>query len=193
MIKHGFCCKIYHKSAPFSISHTDAHDRLDDLSIHHKPHFPQLTSVFKPSHNPGVHEGGALASEWCTSMLQRLGETKRLWRASRKTRKTLRFSGHCSLGSIPQLKLSFLFGFVLCRMFTSPHPLRRRVGKQTPAAAELQLLEDLLGSAMSRNCLGTCVSRNLPHLARILVYFFQPVIPKDLAVAQHFEDRCAGR
>ena len=42
-------------------------------------------------------------------------------------------------------------------MFTSPHPLSRRVGKQTPAAAELQLLEDLLGSAMSRNC-DTCVS-----------------------------------
>ena len=41
----------YHKSADFSISHTDAHDRLDDISIHHKPHFPQITSVFKPSHN----------------------------------------------------------------------------------------------------------------------------------------------
>ena len=35
----------------FSILHTDAHDRLDDISIHHKPHFLQITSVFKPSHN----------------------------------------------------------------------------------------------------------------------------------------------
>ena len=33
------------------MSHTDAHDRLDDISIHHKPHVPQITSVFKPSHN----------------------------------------------------------------------------------------------------------------------------------------------
>ena len=53
------------------------------------------------------------------------------------------------------------FMFLLCRMFTTPHPLRRRVGKQTPAAPELQLFEDLLGSVKSRNCLGTCVSRNL--------------------------------
>ena len=34
-------------------------------------------------------------------------------------------------------------------------------GGQTPAAPESDLLEDLLGSAMSRHCLGTCVSRNL--------------------------------
>ena len=40
----------YHKSANISTSHTDAHDRLDDISIHHKPHFHQITSVFKPSH-----------------------------------------------------------------------------------------------------------------------------------------------
>ena len=52
------------------------------------------------------------------------------------------------------------FMFLLCRMFTSPHPLRRRVGRQTPAAPEWQLLEELSGSAMSRNCL-TRVSRNL--------------------------------
>ena len=50
--------------------------------------------------------------EWCTSMLQRLGEAKRLWGASRKTRKTRRFSCHCSLGFITHLKLSFLFGFL---------------------------------------------------------------------------------
>ena len=31
------------------------------------------------------------------------------------------------------------FMFLLCRMFTSPHPLRRCVGKQTTAAPELQL------------------------------------------------------
>ena len=63
-----------------------------------------------------------------------------------------------------------------------PHPLRRCVGKQTPAAPELQLrdvvwsdesffqLRELpihqntricRGSAISRNCLGTCLSRNL--------------------------------
>ena len=47
----GLCCKIYHKSAHFSILHTDAHDRLDDISTHQKPHFPQITNVFKPSHN----------------------------------------------------------------------------------------------------------------------------------------------
>ena len=34
----------------FSRSHTDAHNRLDDISIHHKPHFHQITSFFKPSH-----------------------------------------------------------------------------------------------------------------------------------------------
>ena len=28
-------CTNYHKSAYFSISRTDAHDRLDDMSIHH--------------------------------------------------------------------------------------------------------------------------------------------------------------
>ena len=51
LIKNAFWCKTYHESAHFSISHTDAHDRLDDFSTHHKPHFPQITSVFKPSHN----------------------------------------------------------------------------------------------------------------------------------------------
>ena len=35
----------------FPTSHTDAHDRLDDISTHHKPHFPQITSVFRHSHN----------------------------------------------------------------------------------------------------------------------------------------------
>ena len=53
------------------------------------------------------------------------------------------------------------FMFLLGRMFTSPHPLRRCVGKQTPAAPEVQLHEDLLGSAMSRNCLGTRVSSSI--------------------------------
>ena len=38
------------ETSTFSILHTDAHDRLDDISIHHKPHFPQIISVFKPSH-----------------------------------------------------------------------------------------------------------------------------------------------
>ena len=44
LIKNALWCKNYHKSAHFSTSH-------DDISIHHKPHFPQITSVFKPSHN----------------------------------------------------------------------------------------------------------------------------------------------
>ena len=43
--------KTNHKSAHFSKSHTDAHDRLDDVSIHRKPHFPHIKSVFKISHN----------------------------------------------------------------------------------------------------------------------------------------------
>ena len=107
--------------------------------------------------------------EWCTSMLQRLGKAKRLQGASRKTHKTCRFSGHCSLGFSSHLKRSFLCGFLvvfrsecrdvflvvlvvwcclprkictmflLCRMFTSRHLLRRCVGKQTPAAPEVQL------------------------------------------------------
>ena len=34
-------CKICHKLAHVTISHTDEHDRL----------FPQITNVFKPSHN----------------------------------------------------------------------------------------------------------------------------------------------
>ena len=51
LIKNALWCKIYRKSAHFSISHTDAHDRLDDLSMHLKPHVPQITSVFKPFQN----------------------------------------------------------------------------------------------------------------------------------------------
>ena len=51
LINNALWCKMYPKSAHFSISHTTAHDRLDDMSIHHKAHFPQITSVFKPSHN----------------------------------------------------------------------------------------------------------------------------------------------
>ena len=39
------------KSAHFSILDTDAHGRLDDISTHHKPHFHQIKSVFKPIHN----------------------------------------------------------------------------------------------------------------------------------------------
>ena len=51
LINNALRCKVYHKSAQFSIPHTDAHDRLYDISLHSKPHFPQITSVFKPSHN----------------------------------------------------------------------------------------------------------------------------------------------
>ena len=39
------------KNRRFYTLHTDAHGRLDDISLHHEPHFPQITSVFKPSHN----------------------------------------------------------------------------------------------------------------------------------------------
>ena len=37
------------KQQVFPTLHTDAHDRLDDIPTHHKPHFPQIRSVFKPS------------------------------------------------------------------------------------------------------------------------------------------------
>ena len=37
------------KQQVFPTRHTDAHNRLYVISIHHKPHFPQITSVFKPS------------------------------------------------------------------------------------------------------------------------------------------------
>ena len=40
-----------HKTTDFYTLHTNAYDRLDDIPIRHKPHFPQITSVFKPSHN----------------------------------------------------------------------------------------------------------------------------------------------
>ena len=45
-------------------------------------------------------------------MLERLGETKRLWEVSRKTRISRRFSGRCLLCSIPRLKRFFLCGFL---------------------------------------------------------------------------------
>ena len=49
--KNVLRCQIYRKTLGFHTLHTDAHDRLDDISIHHKPHFHQITSVFKPSQN----------------------------------------------------------------------------------------------------------------------------------------------
>ena len=36
------------KQQVFNILHTDTHDRLDDISIHHQPHSPKITSVLKP-------------------------------------------------------------------------------------------------------------------------------------------------
>ena len=152
--------------------------------------------------------------EWCSSMLERLGETKRLWEVPHKTR---RFKGHCSLCSIPRFKRSFLFGFLwffaeslaafflvvlviwrfqprkICTMFLlllscsrpithgddalasrrqlrNAAPRRRLVGRVPfPAAraAQPSAHEDLLGSATSRNCLGTCLSRNLRHVHSI--------------------------
>ena len=95
--------------------------------------------------------------------------------------------------------------FLLCRMFTSPHPLRRWFGKQTPAApvrrvllpparaANHQNMRICWGSAMSRYCLGTCLSRiiwrvhssslQLSVESRFGAFLdFQRVTPKDLAV-----------
>ena len=43
--------KVLSQISTFSILHTNAHDRLDDISTHHKPHFPQITGVLEPSHN----------------------------------------------------------------------------------------------------------------------------------------------
>ena len=206
--------------------------------------------------------------EWCSSMLERLGETKRLWEVSRKTRISRKFSGHCSLCSIPRFKRSFPCGFlwffavslaavfslfllfgVVCparfapcscccshvhgrshmetirwqadascsRGAASRRRLVRRVLFPAARAAQPSEHEDLLGSAISRNGLGTCLSRNLLRVHSIATQASSPVFgtflstllpvetwsfshpchsvpvvtPKDLAVAQHFEDRCA--
>ena len=44
--------KFYHRTAGFPTLHTVAHDRLDDISTHHKPHFPSRSNVFSThSHN----------------------------------------------------------------------------------------------------------------------------------------------
>ena len=154
--------------------------------------------------------------EWCSSMLERLGEKKRLWEISRKTR---RFSGHCSLCSIPRFLFGFLWFFsvslaaffslfwlfgVVCHARCAPcscccshvhgrspmeamrwqadascsrsaAPRRRLVGRVLfPAARAAQPSEheDLLGSAMSRNCLGTCLSRNLRRVHSIATQAF---------------------
>ena len=122
--------------------------------------------------------------------------------------------------------------FLLCRMFTSLHPLRRCVGKQTPASPDLQL-HDVVSSDESssrlrqqpnhqntRICWGQpclaiasapvffaifCACIAVPQIIfkpsverrvrfwSIFGHFFQPVTLKDLAVAQHFKDRCTGR
>ena len=76
--------------------------------------------------------------------------------------------------------------FLPGRMFTSPHPLRRRVGEQTPAAPELQLLEDLLGSAITRNCLGTCLSRHLWRVHSITTNPMQAFSWTSSPVLAHF-------
>ena len=39
--------KTNHKTAGFPTLHTDAHHRLDDISTHHKPHFPQYPKCFQ--------------------------------------------------------------------------------------------------------------------------------------------------
>ena len=78
------------------------------------------------------------------------------------------------------------FMFLLCPMFTSPHPLRRRVGKQTSAAPELQLLEDLLGSVMSHNCLDTCLFRHLWRVHSITTNQIQAFSWTSSPVLAHF-------
>ena len=132
---------------------------------------------------------------------------------SRKTRTSRRFSGQCSLCSIPRFKRSFLCGFlwffevslaaflslfwlfgVVCHARFAPcscccshvhgrspmetmrwqadasssrsaAPRRRLVGRvlfpAARASSQPSEHEDLLGSATSRNCLGTRLSRNL--------------------------------
>ena len=49
--KMNFVVNFILKQQGFPILHTDAQDRLDDTSTHHKPHFPQDPKCFKPSHN----------------------------------------------------------------------------------------------------------------------------------------------
>ena len=71
------------------------------------------------------------------------------------------------------------FMFLLCRMFTSPHPLRRCVGKQKPAAPKVQL-RDVVWSDESffqlreqpnhQNIFGAC-----PALPRII---FKPSVER---------------
>ena len=96
-------------------------------------------------------------------------------------------------------------------------PLRRCVGKQTPAAPELQL-RDVVLSDQSFCRLREEPSHEKTRICRVTVDFssltafqcisvfqcfwcidsrskrlthFQPLTPKDLAVAQQFRDRCA--
>ena len=95
--------------------------------------------------------------EWCTSMLERLGEPKRLWDLSRKTHISRGFevivllvpsrtSDSGSFGylvlSVTHLPANSLDGhhvLVVALMFTADHPWRRRTSKQSGFSPELQL------------------------------------------------------
>ena len=68
------------KQQGFSTLHTDAHDRLDDISTHHKPHFPQDPKCFS-----------SLLATWCDP--QRSVSPWSAWRrgasAARRSRRRL--------------------------------------------------------------------------------------------------------
>ena len=128
-------------------------------------------------------------------MLERLGETKRLWEVSRKTRISRRFSGHCSLCSIPRFKRSFLclflwffavslealfsfswlFGVVCHARFAPCSCCCSHVHGRSPmetmrwqAVAMLQKCSSATSSGvLSRNCLGTCLFRNFRRVHSI--------------------------
>ena len=134
--------------------------------------------------------------EWCSSMLERLGETKRLWEVSRKTRNSFRASNDlfckvsCGFSQRVSRRFSRCFGCLqfpeMC--FTSPHPLRRCVGKQTRAAPEMQL-RDVVWSDESffrlreqPNRQNTRICWGQPYLAIVLAHVF---LSQSSARAQH--------
>ena len=56
--KKNVLLKNVSKTSTFSILHTDAHDRLDDISTHHKPHFTSSHKCFQAfSQHAAIHRG----------------------------------------------------------------------------------------------------------------------------------------
>ena len=79
------------------------------------------------------------------------------------------------------------FMFLLCRMFTSPHPLRRCVGKQTPAAPEVPLRDVVWSDESFRlreqpDHQNTRICWGRPCLAIVSAHVFS----QSLARAQHY-------